>query len=40
MVAGKWRVNDGSVIGVDMEQLMHRHHAAAMKLGKLAMNNN
>ncbi|MEZ9739763.1 8-oxoguanine deaminase [Vibrio splendidus] len=40
MVAGKWRVNDGAVIGVDMEQLMHRHHAAAMKLGKLAMNNN
>ncbi|PMN99744.1 8-oxoguanine deaminase [Vibrio sp. 10N.222.55.F9] len=39
MVAGKWRVNDGAVIGVDMEQLMHRHHAAAMKLGKLAMNN-
>ncbi|MGV2840806.1 amidohydrolase family protein, partial [Vibrio cyclitrophicus] len=40
MVAGKWRVNDGAVIGVDMEQLMHRHHSAAMKLGKLAMNNN
>ncbi|MEZ9698643.1 8-oxoguanine deaminase [Vibrio sp. 10N.261.46.E12] len=39
MVAGKWRVNDGALIGVDMEQLMHRHHAAAMKLGKLAMNN-
>ncbi|MEF1229585.1 amidohydrolase family protein, partial [Vibrio fortis] len=39
MIAGQWRVNDGAVIGVDMEHLMHRHHAAAMRLGKLAMNN-
>jgi 8-oxoguanine deaminase len=39
MIAGQWRVNDGEVIGVDMKHLMHRHHAAAMRLSKLAMNN-
>lgn len=34
MVAGKWRVYDGSVSGVDMEQLLHRHRAAAKRLAQ------
>ncbi|USD42873.1 8-oxoguanine deaminase [Vibrio sp. SCSIO 43135] len=37
MVAGKWRVLDGQVVGVDMQDLLHRHRAAAAKLGKKAL---
>ncbi|MEJ2765198.1 8-oxoguanine deaminase [Photobacterium sp. MCCC 1A19761] len=36
MVAGKWRVYDGVVSGVDMEQLLHRHRAAAKRLAQKA----
>ncbi|PMJ99527.1 8-oxoguanine deaminase [Vibrio sp. 10N.261.55.A7] len=36
MIAGKWRVHDGQVIGVDLEGLIHRHRAAAMRLAKLS----
>ncbi|UJF17690.1 8-oxoguanine deaminase [Vibrio sp. SS-MA-C1-2] len=32
MVAGQWKVSDGQMIGVDIEQLMARHHQAAMKI--------
>ncbi len=36
MVAGHWRVMDGEVVGVDMEQLLARHSVAAKRLVKLA----
>ncbi len=36
MVAGRWRVEDGQVVGVDMDQLLARHSAAAKRLAKLA----
>ncbi len=36
MVAGHWRVADGEVVGVDMEQLLARHSAASKRLAKLA----
>ncbi|MGB2079153.1 MAG: 8-oxoguanine deaminase [Vibrio sp.] len=32
MVAGKWRVHDGQVIGLDLQSLLAKHHAAAMRL--------
>ncbi|WP_295893573.1 8-oxoguanine deaminase [uncultured Vibrio sp.] len=38
MIAGKWRVHDGQVIGVDLDGLIHRHRAAAMKLAKHSAN--
>ncbi|MCK6264682.1 8-oxoguanine deaminase [Vibrio sp. ZSDE26] len=36
MIAGKWRVHDGQVIGVDLEALINRHKAAAVRLAKLS----
>jgi len=36
MIAGKWRVIDGQVEGVDMQQLLKRHSAAARRLALLA----
>ncbi|MCG9660063.1 8-oxoguanine deaminase [Vibrio mediterranei] len=36
MVAGKWRVHDGAVMGVDMPQLIERHKAAALRLRQAA----
>ncbi len=36
MVAGNWRVIDGEVVGVDMQQLLAKHTAAAKRLAKLA----
>jgi 8-oxoguanine deaminase len=36
MVAGKWRVTNGEVDGVDMEQLLHRHRHAAKRLATKA----
>ncbi|MGF1718854.1 8-oxoguanine deaminase [Vibrio kyushuensis] len=38
MIAGQWRVHDGQVIGVDLESLIHRHKAAAVRLAKLSVN--
>lgn len=32
MVAGKWRVHDGQVIGLDLDALLNRHQQAAKKL--------
>lgn len=36
MVAGQWRVHDGHVIGVDLEQLLHKHRNAAKRLAMKA----
>ena len=36
MVAGKWRVLDGRVLGVDLDDLMARHSAAAKRLAMKA----
>jgi 8-oxoguanine deaminase len=36
MVAGKWRVTNGEVVGVDMEQLLHKHRHAAKRLATKA----
>jgi len=36
MIAGQWRVHDGEVIGVDMQQLRQRHAKAAKRLANLA----
>ena len=36
MVAGKWRVHDGQVIGVDLEQLLYKHRRAAKRLAQKA----
>lgn len=36
MIAGQWRVAQGRVIGVDMEELIRRHGRAARKLAKKA----
>lgn len=36
MVAGEWRVLDGTVRGVDMELLLHRHRTAAKRLAQKA----
>lgn len=37
MVAGQWRVHDGAVMGVDMQQLIERHKAAALRLRQAAL---
>ena len=36
MVAGKWRVTDGQVVGLDLTELQNRHHAAAKRLAEKA----
>lgn len=36
MVAGQWRVHDGEVIGVDLQDLMVRHSRAAKRLAELS----
>lgn len=36
MVAGTWRVHDGEVTGVDLQQLLARHSAAAKRLATLS----
>ncbi len=35
-VAGQWRVHDGEVIGVDLQDLMVRHSRAAKRLAELS----
>ena len=37
MIAGKWRVHDGHVIGLDLEQLLHKHRNAAKRLAQKAL---
>jgi 8-oxoguanine deaminase len=37
MVAGQWRVHDGEVIGVDLQDLMVRHSRAAKRLAELSV---
>jgi 8-oxoguanine deaminase len=32
MVAGKWIVEDGQILGLDLEQLLARHHREAKLL--------
>jgi 8-oxoguanine deaminase len=36
MIAGKWRVVDGKIIGKDEAELIYRHSNAAKKLRQLA----
>lgn len=36
MVAGQWRVIDNQVVGLDLAELQHRHHAAAKRLAEKA----
>ncbi len=36
MVAGQWRVHDGHVLGVDLEQLLFKHRNAAKRLARKA----
>ncbi|MGF1698987.1 8-oxoguanine deaminase [Photobacterium makurazakiensis] len=36
MINGQWRVHDGQVIGVDIDQLLTRHRKAAMRLAEKA----
>jgi hypothetical protein len=36
MIAGKWRVVDGKIVGKDEAELISRHSNAAKKLRQLA----
>ena len=36
MVAGKWKVAEGKIIGQDESELINRHSSAAKKLRQLA----
>ncbi|AQS39065.1 cytosine deaminase-like metal-dependent hydrolase [Shewanella psychrophila] len=37
MIAGKWRVHDGQVIGLDLERLLYKHRNAAKRLAEKAL---